>query len=416
MIMGVAATYSIPGLVLTEHTFSVPLDHARPGGERISLFAREIADPDGLDRPFLVFLQGGPGFEAPRPTSRPTGPGWLERALRDFRVLMLDQRGTGRSAPVGSMSGMSAAEQATYLTHFRSDSIVLDAELVRAELGVDRWSVLGQSFGGFCALAYLCIAPDALREVLFTGGLPPVGRPLDDVYRATFATMLERNRRYYLRYPEDRDRALAVADLADAGRVVLPGGEPLTSNRFRQLGNMLGMSDGAERLHYLLEQDSSSPAFGYDVVGSLPFSGRNAIYALLNEPCYADGHATRWAALRMRPAEFEADRSLLTGEHVFPWSFSDDAALAPLRPVADLLAEHEWPRLYDADRLRGCTVPCAAAIYAEDAYVDRALSEETAALIPGMRPWLTNEYEHNGLRASGGRVLDRLITLVRGRG
>jgi len=43
----------------------------------------------------------------------------------------------------------------------------------------------------------------------------------------------------------------------------------------------------------------------------------------------------------------------------------------------------------------------------------RAFSEETASLIPSMRVWLTNEYEHNGLRADGGRILDRLISLAR---
>jgi len=53
-------------------------------------------------------------------------------------------------------------------------------------------------------------------------------------------------------------------------------------------------------------------------------------------------------------------------------------------------------------------------VYAEDAYVDRRFSEETARLVPSMRMWLTNEYEHNGLRADGGRVLDRLIGLARG--
>ena len=85
-------TYRTPGLVLTEHEFSVPLNHDLPHGPKIKVFAREIADPDGGDRPFLLFLQGGPGFEAPRPTGAPTGPSWLPRALRDYRVLMLDQR------------------------------------------------------------------------------------------------------------------------------------------------------------------------------------------------------------------------------------------------------------------------------------------------------------------------------------
>jgi hypothetical protein len=96
------ASTAVADLLLTEHEFSVPLDHARPDGERITVFAREVAERDGRERPFLVYLQGGPGFEAPRPTRHPTGPGWLDRALREFRVLMLDQRGPGgrrRSAP-----------------------------------------------------------------------------------------------------------------------------------------------------------------------------------------------------------------------------------------------------------------------------------------------------------------------------
>ncbi|MDQ3766746.1 MAG: aminopeptidase, partial [Actinomycetota bacterium] len=48
-------------------------------------------------------------------------------------------------------------------------------------------------------------------------------------------------------------------------------------------------------------------------------------------------------------------------------------------------------------------------------YVERQFSEETASLIPNMRPWITNEYEHNALRIDGGRVLGRLIDLARER-
>ena len=62
------------GLVLVEHEFEMPLDHDRPDGERITVFAREVADPDHRSRPFLVFLQGGPGVEASRPTRHPTAP------------------------------------------------------------------------------------------------------------------------------------------------------------------------------------------------------------------------------------------------------------------------------------------------------------------------------------------------------
>ncbi len=409
-----SVTYTTHGLVLTEHEFSLPLDHDRPGGESITVFAREVADPDGADRPFLVFLQGGPGFEAPRPTRHPSSPGWLERALQDFRVLMLDQRGTGRSTPVGALPGLTPAEQADYLKHFRADSIVRDGEAIRAELGVERWSVLGQSFGGFSVMTYLSIAPEGLREAFVTGGLAPVGRPVDDIYRATYERVLERNRRYYERYPDDRARVRALVERLDAETLILPTGDRLTARRFRQAGNRLGMSDGAEHLHELVELPPDSPAFRHDAQDLLGFE-RNPIYAILHEASYADGVATRWSAERVMPAEYADTPELLTGEHVFSWMFEDYGALAPLREAAELLAAHEWPRLYDAERLRANEVPVAAAVYADDPYVERAFSDETAALIRGTRAWVTSEYEHNGLRADGDRILGRLIDLARGR-
>jgi pimeloyl-ACP methyl ester carboxylesterase len=406
--------YTTPGLVLTEHAFSLPLDHDRPAGPSIGVFAREIADPDGLDRPFLVFFQGGPGHEGARPSRHPTSPGWLDRALQDFRVVMLDQRGTGRSTPVGTLPGLSPEEQAAYLTHFRADSIVRDAELIRAELGVERWSVLGQSFGGFCAMTYLSLAPEGLREAFVTGGLAPVGRHTDDVYRATYERILDRNRRYYERYPEDRARVRALLERLESEPLTLPTGDRLTGRRFRQAGNLLGMSDGAEMLHALVELPADSPAFRHDAQDVMGFE-RNPIYAILHEASYADGVATRWSAERVMPPEFADAPELLTGEHVYPWMFEDYGALAPLREAAELLAAHEWPRLYDPDRLRANEVPVAAAIYANDPYVERAFSEETAALIRGARPWVTSEYDHNGLRADGDRILGRLIDLARGR-
>ncbi|MEJ3655508.1 alpha/beta fold hydrolase [Actinomycetes bacterium KLBMP 9759] len=403
------------GLVLTEHTFEVPLDHAAPDGPTISVFAREVADPEGRDRPFLVFLQGGPGQEAPRPTRNPSSPGWLERALRDFRVLMLDQRGTGLSTPVGTLPGMTPQQQAEYLTHFRADSIVADAELVRAALGVERWSLLGQSFGGFTALTYLSKAPHGLREVFFTGGLPPIGRHPDEIYAVTFEIVLERNRRYFERYPADLGRMRELVARLDAQDVRLPGGDRLTSRRFRQIGSVLGQSEGAEQLHYLLERPFDSPAFRHDAESMAPFDGRNPIYVVLHESSYADGHTTRWSAERVRPAEYEERPELFTGEHVFPWLLDDFGELAPLREAAHLLAEHEWPRLYDEDVLARNEVPTSAAVYVDDLYVEHGFSMETAARVRGLRPWVTNEYEHNGLRADGGRILDRLIAMARGR-
>jgi pimeloyl-ACP methyl ester carboxylesterase len=400
--------------VLTEHEFDVPLDHDDPDGERITVFAREVGDPDGRDRPFLVFLEGGPGFEAPRPTRHPPSPGWLDRALREFRVLMLDQRGTGRSSPVDGLAGRAPQEQADRLAHFRADAIVRDAEWIRRELGVERWSVLGQSFGGFCALTYLSLAPEGLRETFFTGGLPPLGTVIDDVYRATYDRVAERCRLLYERYPEDRARVGDIVARLEADDVRLPSGDRLSARRFRQLGHLLGTTGGAEAVHHILELPFGSAAFLHDVESAITFA-RNPIYAVLHEASWADGGATRWAAHRLLPAEFEERPELLTGEHVFPSMFDEIGGLAGLRDAAHLLAERPWPRLYDPGVLAASDVPAAAVVYADDLYVPRRFSEQTAARVRGLRTWLTNEYEHDGLRLDGERVLGRLIDLARGR-
>jgi len=410
------ATHRAPYLVFAEHEFEVPLDHGAPDGERLTVFAREVVTPkrEGDELPWLVFLQGGPGHESPRPLKL-LDKTWLERALEDYRVLLLDQRGTGRSTPVGDLPGLSSEAQAEYLTHFRADSIVRDAELIRRELGVERWSVLGQSFGGFCVVTYLSQAPEGLAEAFLTGGLPPLERHPDEVYRATYERARAKNRAFYDRYPEDRERVLAVLERIEREEVRLPAGDRLTVRRFRQLGQLLGMSDGFERLHYLLELPFGSPAFLHDVEAAYPFA-RNPLYAVIHESSYAPGVATDWSAERVFPDDFRDEPTLFTGEHVYPWMLQEYGALRPLAGAAEILAEHKWPPLYDVERLQENDVPAAAAIYTEDMYVERAFSEETAAAIRGLRPWLTNEHEHDGLRADGARVLGRLLDLVQGRG
>ena len=110
-------TYRQPGTVLTDHVFAVPLDHGRPDGEQIEVFAREVAGAGQADAdlPWLLFLNGGPGSAAPRPEGRES---WLDRALHDYRVLLLDQRGTGRStaATRQTLAGLGSAKaQADYL-------------------------------------------------------------------------------------------------------------------------------------------------------------------------------------------------------------------------------------------------------------------------------------------------------------
>ena len=406
-----AVTYRAAGIVMTEREHRVPLDHALPDGPSIEVFTREIASPDGLEKPYLLFLQGGPGFEAMRPIADPVG--WTKRALQDYRLLMLDQRGTGRSTPVGDIPGHTPEAQAEYLAHFRADSIVRDAELIRRELDVHRWSVLGQSFGGFCTMTYLSFFPDSLREAYITGGLSPIGRPVDDVYRATYARMVERNVAYFERYPDDRGRVRDIVARLEAEDVRLPNGDRLTSRRFLQLGSSLGSSAGPELVHQALELPFGSRAFLHDIEPGLGFA-RNPIYATIHEACYADGGATRWSSDRLFPESFR-EELWFTGEHIFRWMWEDFGALRSHAAAADLLAGREWPRLYDPEQLARNEVPVAATIYVDDPYVVREYAEETAKQIRGLRPWITNEYLHNGLRAGGEHVIGRLIDLVKGR-
>ena len=86
--------------------------------------------------------------------------------------------------------------------------------------------MLGQSFGGLCIFSYLSIAPDGLREALITGGVPGIGVPIDEVYRATWDRMIERNRRYYERFPQDRERVLELVARLEGEDFRLPGRRP----------------------------------------------------------------------------------------------------------------------------------------------------------------------------------------------
>ena len=423
-------SYRQRGTVLTDHTFSVPLDHDRPGGERIEVFAREVvaADRAGSDLPWLLFLQGGPGFGGPRLSGRSS---WLTRGLDDFRVLLLDQRGTGRSTPATRhtlASFGSARDQAAYLSLFRADAIVRDAELIRRELtGGEPWSVLGQSFGGFCTVTYLSCAPEGIREAFITGGLPGLTATADDVYRVTYPRVRARTEDHYARYPADVDQARKVARQLASSEVTLPDGARLTVEAFQSLGHMLGQSSGSDDLHYLLESAFSggllTDAFLHAVHGHLSFA-TGPLYAVLHEACYAQRAATRWSAQRIRDefAEFDPRAALdggqpllFTGEMTYPWMFDLDPVLRPLRAAADALAEREdWPSLYDVARLATNEVPVAAAVYFNDMYVPRELSLPTTAAIRGLSAWVTSEYEHDGLRLSDGAVLGRLIALTRG--
>ena len=415
--------YTYSKMLIKEHNFLVPLDYYNEEDKKISIFVREIVDEEYGNKglPYLIFFQGGPGYESPRPI---TNSGWIKKASQKYRILLLDQRGTGLSTPISqeSLSGMDDEGIAKYLTFFRADNIVRDAERIRENLIKDsKWSVLGQSFGGFCATHYLSFYPNSLDQVFITGGLPPLKAHPDDIYRATYKRVIEKNKLLYKIFPHAKKNARRIADHLIENKIHLPNGDQLTIERFQQLGLSLGFSDGMATLNYLFEKAFINKDLSYSFlknVLSIQTFDTNPIFSILHEACYAQNFSTDWAANRILGEfpEFEIDKKdeiYFTGEMIYPWMLDKYQSLAPFKKAANLLAEKsDWPILYDEQRLKNNKVPIAAAVYTNDMYVDREYSMETASIIPNISIWETDIFEHNALRSNGEKVLDSLFSRV----
>ena len=293
------------------------------------------------------------------------------------------------------------------------------------------WAVLGQSFGGFCTVSYLSKAPGGVSEAFITGGLPGLSARADDVYRLTYQKVAAKCRAHYERYPQDADTARQVARVLHAREaagspVELPGAGALTVERFLTLGQMLGSGTGSHALHYLLEDPFAgrelSDAFLHHLDCALSYAAA-PLYATVHEACYAQGRrpaGRRSASGRSSPSSRRKPPSRGTRRRCSPARWSTRGRSPWTRRWFC------WPRgraagragglaaLYDAAQLSRNEVPAAAAVYFNDMYVPAELSVPTAAAMRGLRPWVTSEYEHDGLRVSDGAVLDRLIALARG--
>ena len=381
--------------------------------EGFPVYARVLGS---ATKPALLFLQGGPGFPAPREHYE-----WITAALQHYRVILLDQRGTGRSGRIDR----AVPEQITAetLAHLRASEIVADAEALREELGIERWDVLGQSFGGFCLTHYLARYPQRVRHAFFTGGLPTVTRGIDEVYLATFAKLRARHEKFYSEVDWAEATIREVCRHLDNSEELLLTGERLSSRRFRTIGSLLGREDGYATLARLLEQPFHSNGrlrtdFLAYVSAQVSFE-HGPLYAAIHESIYGGTvpGATAWSAERVSATldGFAPDASpddaefYLTGEHIFPFQFEEDPALRPFRDAAHELARIDaWSNLYEG---LGRVESAAAMVYTDDIYVPRELSLETAELM-GVRVHETADWQHDGLRKHGGDVIAGLRSLV----
>lgn len=415
-----------PGIRAADHSVRAPLDHAAASGhETIEVYAREVvgAEHDTPQQlPWLLYLQGGPGGASPRPTTR---VGWLDAALKRYRVLLLDQRGTGLSTPIGpallrASGGLVGATD--YVAQMRADSIVADAELFRDQVADGaQWTTLGQSYGGFCTFSYLSFAPHGLKRCLVTGGIPPIGLSAEDVYRRTWLRVLAKNGTFFSKFPADRARLDELLRHLTP-QLRLPDGGALTRERLLGVGIDFGRGDGFASVHYLLEQalhgGEATAGFLAEVAARTDVTDK-PLYALLQEAIYCDGAgASQWAASRtraeLRVLAADAPHPLFTGEMMERWRFTDIPGMASYSAIADELhRKADWGALYDAEQLAHNEVPVAAAVYYDDMYVDADASMDVARRVPGVRAWVTNQYEHDGLRADVG-VFERLEAMSRG--
>ena len=111
------------------------------------LHVEEAGNPDGKP---VVFLHGGPG----------AGISPMHRRLFDpavWRVVLFDQRGSGRSTPLGELAGNTTWD------------LVADTERIREALGIEKWLVFGGSWGSTLALAYAEAHPDRSTGLILRG-------------------------------------------------------------------------------------------------------------------------------------------------------------------------------------------------------------------------------------------------------
>lgn len=182
-------------------TVSVPRDYSRPDAGRFALAVVVVQSTDHPSLPDpLLYISGGPGgpltVYAGYQAAHPYAPG------RD--LILVDQRGTGRSEPhlcpdlegefakalaavaMGPEAEMQARRRALYaacreqaaargidLKDFGTSVTVEDFNAVRQALGVERWNVFGVSYGTTVAMTMMARHPETVRTAVLDSAIPP---------------------------------------------------------------------------------------------------------------------------------------------------------------------------------------------------------------------------------------------------
>ncbi|GAA3751180.1 prolyl aminopeptidase [Microbacterium kribbense] len=121
-------------------------------GDGHRVYWEQSGNPDGKP---VIFLHGGPGGG--------TAP-WHRRFFdpERYRIVLMDQRGSGRSTPHASAPDADLSRNTTW-------HLVADIELLRKNLGIAAWQVFGGSWGSTLALAYAQAHPHVVTELVLRG-------------------------------------------------------------------------------------------------------------------------------------------------------------------------------------------------------------------------------------------------------
>jgi proline iminopeptidase len=142
--MGEVASLAVPGLfpeIEPRASGKLRLDAVH------SMYWEESGRPDGIP---AVFLHGGPGAGSTPKHRRFFDPG-------AYRIIVYDQRGAGRSTPLGELRDNTTPH------------LVADLETLRAHLRVERWVVFGGSWGSTLAIAYAQAHPERCLALILRG-------------------------------------------------------------------------------------------------------------------------------------------------------------------------------------------------------------------------------------------------------
>ena len=274
---------------------------------------------------------------------------------------------------------------------------------------------------------YLSQFPESLTEVFTIGGLPPLVEHPDVVYKKLLEKVYERNLAYYHKYPEDVHRVKDIIRHISKEAVILPAGGKLSILRLRQLGMLFGYHGGLDDVHDLICRLASDlNHFGFFTRPTLaafadftPFDNA-PLYALMHEPLYARGSASKWSADRILSQDSRfvkvsldgPEPVLFTGEMIFQDMFNDFDELTPLKRTANILAfDSDWPELYDEARLAKNEVPVYSVTYIHDMYVHYDLALDTASKIRNCKNFVSNILYHNAMTSKRDEVMKQLFAL-----